>query len=260
MQEDEPRGTAVQSVVPATRLLGCFRQGEPALTLTELVRRSGYSRTTTYRLLLTLEKAGWLERDEAAAFRLTIRLFAIGTILVDSLDLRRLGRPLMERLSMRSHLTVHLVVPSGPRAVCIERVDDAHIVRILHLDVGDSPPLHQGGAPRALLAHDQAALLPELLNARLEAEPPTTASSPEAVLEDLAVTRRRGYSVGDFGAAVGVAAVGAPVFDRSGRAIAGLGVSGRREQVLPREGYLAEMVQQEAAQLSTCLGGSGCSS
>ena len=45
--------------------------------------------TTTYRLLLTLEEAGWLERDADSGFRLTIRLFEIGSILVDSLDLTR---------------------------------------------------------------------------------------------------------------------------------------------------------------------------
>ncbi|WP_091408703.1 helix-turn-helix domain-containing protein [Friedmanniella luteola] len=148
MQETEPRRTAVHPVVRATRLLGCFRQGEPSLTLAELVRRSGYSKTATYRLLLTLEGAGWLGRDAASAFRLTIRLFEIGAILVDSLDLRQLGHPLMKGLAGRCGLAVHLVVPSGPRTVCIERVDHPRNVRILHLDVGDSQPLHQGGAPR----------------------------------------------------------------------------------------------------------------
>jgi DNA-binding IclR family transcriptional regulator len=110
VEHHEPRSTGVESVLRATRLLGCFRQGEPALPLAELVRRGGYSKTTTYRLLLTLGEAGWLERDEASAFRLTIRLFEIGSILIDSLDLRQQARLVMSQLSKECGLTVHLAI------------------------------------------------------------------------------------------------------------------------------------------------------
>jgi DNA-binding IclR family transcriptional regulator len=256
MQADEPRGVVVESVMRATRLLDCFGPGEPSLTLSEFVRRTGYPKTTTYRLLLTLSEAGWLERVEASAFRLTIRLFEIGSILIESLDLRQRSEAVMKRLSQQCGVNVHLVVPAGARAVCIERVDHAEEVRVLHLDVGTSQPLHQGGAPRALLAHDEAALLPELLRVGLGADTPMTLpNSPEELLDELAATRRRGYSFVDFGTDVGLAAVGAPVFDRSGRAIAGLGVCGLRDRVLPRRFHLTVSVQQAAGEVSVQLGG-----
>jgi DNA-binding IclR family transcriptional regulator len=252
MQNAAARGTAVESVMRATRLLGCFRPGEPSLSLSELVRRSGYSKTTTYRLLRTLEEAGWLERDDISAFRLTFRLFEIGSILIDSLDLRPLGRPVMKRLSQQSGLSVHLVVPAGAEAVCIERVDPAQHVRILHLDVGSAQPLHQRGAPRALLAHDEATLLPELLSLGLEAKGPTC--SRDDLVDDLAVTRRRGYSLDSRAP---VATIGAPVFDRTGRAVAGLGVSGLREQVLSPGSHLTDTLLRAAEELSTRLGADG---
>ena len=62
MSQTDPGGPIVESVLRAVRLLECFRRGEPELSLAELVRRSGYSKSTTHRLLTTLQVAGWLER------------------------------------------------------------------------------------------------------------------------------------------------------------------------------------------------------
>ena len=64
MSQSERNGPVVESVLRAVRLLECFRTGEPELSLSELVRRSGYSKSTAHRLLSTLQVAGWLERAD----------------------------------------------------------------------------------------------------------------------------------------------------------------------------------------------------
>ena len=58
----QPGRTLVGSVLRAMRLLDLFDRGRPEMSLAEFARRSGYSKSTTYRLLLTLVEAGWLER------------------------------------------------------------------------------------------------------------------------------------------------------------------------------------------------------
>jgi DNA-binding IclR family transcriptional regulator len=70
-----PGRVLVGSVLRALRLLDLFERGRPEMSLAELVRRSRYSKSTTYRLLVTVEHAGWLERSPSGAFRLTIKLF-----------------------------------------------------------------------------------------------------------------------------------------------------------------------------------------
>jgi DNA-binding IclR family transcriptional regulator len=238
----------------AIRLLDCFHPGDRSLPLSECVRRAGYSKTTTYRLLRTLEEAGWIERDETAAFRLTFRLFEIGSILVDDLDVRRESLPAMRVLSQQCGLSVQLVVPSGPRAVCIERVDGGHAVRVLDLKVGASQPLHQAGAPQALLAHNEAVLLPELLRRGLTAESSSSVPSPERLVAELANARQRGYSISDPATTPGIAVIGVPVFDRSRQAIAGLSVSGLREHVLPSQTELIGKLRLASSEASARLG------
>jgi DNA-binding IclR family transcriptional regulator len=244
----------VESVLRAIRLLGCFHPGDQSLPLSEFVRRAGYPKTTTHRLLETLEEAGWLERDEASAFRLTFRLFEIGSILVEDLDVRRESLPAMRVLSEQCGLSVQLVVPSGPRAVCIERVDGGQAVRVLDLEVGASQPLHQAGAARALLAHDEAVLLPELLHGGLANEISSTVPSAERLIAELADTRHRGYSISEPATTSGLAAIGVPVFNRSGRAIAGLSISGPRGQVVLPQTELIAKLRLAATEISGRLG------
>lgn len=254
MAQGEQRTTHVESVLRATRLLDCFQKGEPALPLTELVRRSGYSKTTTYRLLTTLEAAGWLERAPDGSFRITVRPFQIGSILLDSLDVRHEAPPVMRRLSLALERTSYLTISAGTHAVCIERIDRGNAYRMMDLDVGGSQPLHLGAAPRALLAFDEARLLPNLLKSGLEARTPHSISTEDALRADLAETRHRGYSISDSDATVGVAALGAPVFDMNERPVAAISVGGTSEQMMPPRPKHVKALLQAAKEVSTRLG------
>lgn len=252
--QDVQRQPHVESVLRATRLLDCFGQGEPALSLAELVRRSGYSKTTTYRLLTTLEVAGWLERAGDGAFRLTVRPFQIGSILMDSLDVRYEAPPVMRRLSVALDRTTYLTIPAGTHALCIERIDRGSAFRVMDLNVGGSQPLHLGAAPRALLAFDEDALLPNLLQGGLEARTAHSIVTEHALRRDLAETRERGYSISDSDVTQGVAALGAPVFDINERPVAAVSIGGLSEEMMPPRPEHITALLQAAREVSTRLG------
>ena len=247
--------SVVESVLRATRLLDCFQRGRPEMTLAEFVRCSGYSKTTTYRLLTTLEAAGWLERTPAGAFRLTIKPFQLGTILVDSLELRREAVPVMTELAAACADTVYLMVPRDGHAVCLERIDAGQAFRIMDLDVGGSQPLHLGAGPRALLAFREDELLEPLLRGGLAARTEASLVDPDALRADLAASRARGYTLLLGDVTPGVGAVGAPVFDSGGLAIAALSVGGLLDRfVPPRDADLAEHLLQACRRISQRLG------
>ena len=191
------------------------------MTLPELTRRSGYSKTTTHRLLTTLVLAGWLERTASGGFRLTIKAFQLGTIVLDGLDLCREASPIMSALSADTGATVYLMVPTGVAATCLERIDPRHAIRVLDVDVGGSQLLHVGAAPRALLAVDERGLLPALLRVGQELSENRSLVDPRQLKADLAAIRQRGYSIVRDDVTVGL---GAPVFDSRGRAAAALSV------------------------------------
>ena len=244
----------VGSVLRALRLLDCFERGRPQMTLAELVRCSGYSKTTAYRLLLTLEEAGWLERGAGGAFRLTIKPFQVGSILVDSLELRQEAAPVMARLAVECEDTVYLTVPAGTHAVCLERIDSGHGVRIADLYVGGSQPLYLGAGPRALLAFLEDELLPGVLAAGLLRRTDNTIADADALRADLAATRERGYSVSDEDVTRGVAAIGAPILGGGGRCVAALSLGGLAHRIIPVQQGQVDRLLQACAAISTRLG------
>lgn len=244
----------IGSVLRALRLLDLFERGRPEMTLADFVRRSGYSKSTTYRLLVTLEEAGWLERGPGGTFRLTMRPFQVGSILVDSLDLRREAGPVMTRVAAEVDQTVFLVVPAGTLAVCLERIDREQGVRLADLYVGGSQPLHLGAGPRALLAFDEDALLPPVLAAGLSRRTEHSIVDPDELRKDLAQIRERGYSISDEDVTPDVAAIGAPVFGSHGRAVAALSIGGLHQRLMPPRPEHVSCLLQACAEISKRLG------
>jgi DNA-binding IclR family transcriptional regulator len=236
------------------RLLDLFDRGRPEMPLAEFVRRSGYSKSTTYRLLVTLVEAGWLERTPAGAFRLTIKAFQVGSVLVDSLDLRREAGPIMARMAAELDEAVYLVVAAGTRAVCLERIDSGQGVRMAELYPGGSQPLNLGAGPRALLAFDQDRLLPPLLEVGLSRRTQYSLVDPADLLSDLAETRQRGYSISDEDVTAGIGAIGAAIPGPDGVAVAALSFGGLRQHVLPPRPTQVACLLQACHEISTRLG------
>ena len=147
MADDAAKST-VYSVLKACRLVDCFSHAKPELTFSDLVDHSGMNRTTVHRLLSTLERAGWVERVNGR-YRLTIRLFQIGSIVSRTLDLRTEARPLLAHLAAELGDTAYLVIVVEDTAVCLDRVEGANPVTVTSklFNVGQSLPLHVGAAP-----------------------------------------------------------------------------------------------------------------
>src|SRR3954454_22035229 len=255
--ESADRGRVlVGSVLRAMSLLDLFEPGRPEMTLSEFVRRSGYSKSTTYRLLVTLEKAGWLEHGPAGTFRLSIRPFQVGSILVDSLELRREAGPIMARVAADVDQTVFLVVPAGTLAVCLERIESEQGVRLSELYVGGSQPLHLGAAPRALLAFEDQ-LLPPLLQSGLSRRTERSLVDPTDLRADLAETRERGYSISDEDVTPDVAAIGAPIFGSRGQVVGAVSIGGLRRRILPPRAQHVSCLLHACRDISRRLGHRG---
>jgi DNA-binding IclR family transcriptional regulator len=123
------------------------------------------------------------------------------------------------------------------------------------LRIGGTQQLHLGGGPRALLAFREDESLPTLLRAGLEQPTAASLNDPAALTAALAEIRARGYAVSRGDVTAGVGAIGAPVFDASGRAVAALSVGGLLERVsVEREPFVASRVLDACRALSARLG------
>ena len=70
--------------------------------ISELARHLGLDRSTTYRILLSLEQAGFVEKDEeTGTYSLGLAAFEIGNAYLMQTDLIQVSKPIMADLALK---------------------------------------------------------------------------------------------------------------------------------------------------------------
>jgi DNA-binding IclR family transcriptional regulator len=248
-------------VKSAERTLDIFEllAAEPqGLTVSEISDRLGIARSSAHGLLRTLRDRGYLSlgQDGSKRFHLGVRLIQLGLNVVDRLELREAAHAPLERLVSTTHDTALLVVPDRGELLYVGKVlSDARDVRT-DPRVSARRPLHCTALGKALLAALDDDSVRELAEAiGLEQVTEHSISDVETLLQDLAATRDRRYSVDQQEAAVGVWCVGAPVRDHTGRAIAAISLSTIKEFFAPEEA--GPQVCAAAVEISRAMGWRG---
>jgi DNA-binding IclR family transcriptional regulator len=181
------------------------------------------SRSTVHRLLATMERHHLVDRTPAGAYGLGIHLFRLGSAVQVRAVLGRLAGPSLEALAERFGVSSYLSVRDGDRALCVARIDRGP-VRTTTYEVGDTLPLHVGAGPMILLSDLPAAEVDRILARPLTAMTPRTIVDPAAVRSRLAEIRKTRLAHAPDDVQVGLAAMGAPIRDRSGIAVAAVSV------------------------------------
>jgi IclR family KDG regulon transcriptional repressor len=217
----------VRSVVRAVALLDQFSLDHPEWGLTELSDRTGLSKSTTHRLLATLEKAQMVEFDRATGrYRLGLKAFRLGSVVAKSMELVRQADPLLRQLANETAESTFLVVAEGDQALCLRRFDGDHQVRVLVLEPGRRSPFNCGAAQRVLLAHLPDAHWEEVVAQHVVRMTQYSLVTREELERDRKEIRERGYAVGWEDVALHACALGSPVRDATGQVVASVSLSG----------------------------------
>jgi DNA-binding IclR family transcriptional regulator len=224
--ESAPAGGAV-AVDRALSLLGAFKSGDAALSLTELSTRTRLYKSTALRLLASLLHARLLRQTEDGRYALGPGIARLHALYVSSFSLEPVVMPLLRDLVARTQESAALHVRLGDQRLCLHRVDSPQLLRD-HVRAGDLLPLERGAGGRVLLAFSGAR---GPVYARIRAE---------------------GVAVLDGDRVAGLAGVAAPVFAGDGSLVGALTLSLPSTRMRVR---LAADVRAAAFDLSRQLGG-----
>lgn len=196
----------IESVDRALTVILAFEESD-TLTITEIGRMLGVSRSTAYRLLSALEHRGFVRQDaRTKAFSAGTALLRVGLAAARRSDVRETLRPLLEQVVARVGETSHLVVLDRGGAFYIECVESSRMVRATSR-VGTMLPAQVSAAGKILLAHLPPGQLEDYLGP-VGAGARAGASAGELRAE-LELAAARGWAFNDGESEVGVRAVAA---------------------------------------------------
>src|SRR5687768_1259734 len=115
-----PRRHTGESVVSrVVRILEAFTPDDPALTVTEIARRSALHVATASRLVAELERHGLLVRREGSV-RIGMRMWELAQRASPALSLREAAMPFLEDLHAVIGQHVQLAVLDGEEVLFVE--------------------------------------------------------------------------------------------------------------------------------------------
>jgi DNA-binding IclR family transcriptional regulator len=229
-----------------------FREGE--LSLDQITRLSGLPKSTSFRLLHSLEKCGFLvQNSETGRYSLGERFFALANSGLPYQRLISIAKPFLHSLMLTFGESVNLGVYDEGMVAHIFAIDSPKPYRVT-ATIGNRANLHCTGMGKSIAAY----LVPEeleraLLKHGLPARTSRSLTSTESLMADLATVRQTGVSHDNQEDVEGVECFAAPLLGKEGALIAAISISGPSVRMGPQAESMRATVRETARRISRML-------
>ena len=241
----------VQSLARGLLVIRSFDAEHRTQTLSEVARRTGLTRATARRLLLTLNDLGYVTMN-GRDFSLAPSVLTLGYAYLSSLGAPAIAQPFLEALSEQIHESCSMTVLDGTEVVYVARVPTKRIFS-LSLAIGSRLPAWATSMGRVLLAHLPTSEVDEILGSSdISQITPNTKVKLTEIRAELATAREQGWYVLDQELELGLRSVAAPIKGARG-VVAAINASTPatrvtleevRDQVIPNLVRTAELISE----------------
>lgn len=247
----------VPGLIRGLQALTAFTPERREMSLSEIAREIGLSRSAAFRCVYTLAQMGYLLHDEAhKTYTLGPAVMRLGFGYLATRELVEIALPELERLRDETDWSTHLGIRDGALVLYMLRLPSRlGMGSIVH--TGSRLPAANTTMGRVLLADLDAETLVALYREDSKARSPRHASPNMAAL--MAQWRKDRSAevitqIGSFEA--GITSVAAPLRDMSGKVIAAINATSatKGEETVPPA--ISRAVGEAAARISYLLGNS----
>ncbi len=261
MPQLEPKpNNLVQSIERISLILDILGQNPQGISIKDLSLKTNLPKGTTHRLLSSLAYFGYVRQDpKTRNYLLGFKLVELGNILLNQLDLRKEAEPFLKELAEKTKETVHMVIFDQNEVVYIEKVEWDHNPSGLRMAsrIGLRNPAHSSAVGKVLLSFFSEERLDQFFKEKkLTKRTENTITEMNLLKEHLKMVRKQGFAIDDQENEEGVRCVGAPIFDRTGNAVAAISISGPAFRVTKKMilESLKKEVMETALKISQQLG------
>ena len=200
----------IPSLEKGLAVLELFGSDNPEWTLSQIARELKLTPGSTRRILRTLEKLGYAVSDEGR-FGLTPRVLNLGFAYLSSQPFSKTAQPLLVRLARQLDATCCITVLDEREIVYIARGTHKQI-EPFYVHVGARLPAYATAPGKVLLAGLPADQLKQRLKGwKLDPFTPNTVSSMDALRDEIAAARNRGFAINDQEIFLGQRSIAVPL-------------------------------------------------
>jgi DNA-binding IclR family transcriptional regulator len=244
--------SSIQVLDRAMSLVSLLARMPGPVTLSRLATDAGLHTASAHRILGSLIAHGLVEKTGAGEYDLGVRWLEMGNRLRARLNIRQVAMPHMQALATATGETVNLIVRRGDEVVYVERISGGQTMIQIVQVVGAHAPLHVTAVGKIFLADDNASgVLGYVQRTGLPAFTSNTLDTAAALTAELDIIRRAGLALDREEAELGVACIGAPIYDADGKLVAGLSISAPTDRHKPS---WPAMLKEAAARIGAALG------
>jgi len=214
---------SIRAVERALDVLLCFTSQTPELTMSQISEKIGLNKSTVHRLLSTLERKRFVERNSATGiYRPGIRFLQIASLALEQNNLRQLVAPFLHELCNQYRENANLALLDGANVVYLDVVEGLQRVKLAAIP-GQRLPAFCTASGKSILA-----ILPEdqvlrILEGGMPRHTPRTLTSPEKLFEEINQIRIRGFAISEEEFEDGINAVAVSI---STQPIASISIAG----------------------------------
>lgn len=220
----------VKSLQKAIEVLNCFTR-KPNLGVTEISEQLGLYKSNVHNILNTYKAMGYLEQDaETGKYRLGIGIFDLSRALGDRFTLTKIAMPYMQELANITNKNVYLAVPRVDEVLYLDATYPADATYLMRSLLGERAKMYCTGLGKAMLSGMNHEQIEACISADMRPYTENTITDRKQLLDELQLTKVRGYAVDNMEHEFGIKCVALPIFDNRRQVVAAISVSGASVQ------------------------------
>lgn len=221
------KGKIINSIDRTLQILELFSLQKPEWGVSEISRELNLYKSCIHNTLYTLLSRGFVTQNpNNGKYRLSVKFFELGSMVLENIDLRKVAHPYMEKLSREFNETVHLGILSDGEVLSIEQEKSNQSLQH-QIYIGKRAPLYCTGVGKSILAFLDAERMKQIIQEKgLKKYTENTITDAKRLEKELLQIRKDGYAVDNMEHEPGVRCIAAPIRDYHDKVIASLSLSG----------------------------------
>ncbi|CAM5197115.1 DNA-binding IclR family transcriptional regulator OS=Castellaniella defragrans OX=75697 GN=HNR28_001506 PE=4 SV=1 [Castellaniella defragrans] len=252
---EEQKKSRVPALSKGLDIIELLAHEQGGLTQKDLAARVNRSVSEVFRVLGELEERGYIARDSAGCYTLTLRLFELAYLHPPTKRLVSVAVGQMEKLANDIGMACHLVVHQGAQLIVVAQAQPDALLMGWNVRVGATFPfLHSYPSARTIAAYQFPESTPEILSIMTAGESPEVRRQLE---KRLSTIREQGHELSRSAVVPGITDVSCPVLNYLDVAIAALTVPmvGDLHPEDRRIDAVVDALKRAAAGISRAVGG-----